>query len=242
MNIEELIRRAADKEGGTRTNGPDSAIVTLDGTPTAVTLTEDNIARVFAQRYAGRLLFDHTSGRWLQWDGARWKPEQTRLAYHYARELTRGLNADGKAKWAKDAAFAAVERIARTDRAFACTIDQFDADPWLLGTPAGIVDLKTGRLMPADPAAMMTRITSIAPEAGEPVRWLKFLDEATGGDADVIAFLKRLCGYALTGITTEHLLVFVYGPGGNGKGVFIKLGGRVLGDYAQSAQDNSCSR
>lgn len=213
----------------------DHAAVLVDGAPAALTLTEDNIARVFAQQQAGRLLFDHVAGRWLQWDGARWKPENTRLAYHYARELTRTLNKEGQAKWAKHAVFAAIETIARTDRAFATTLDQFDADPWKLGTSAGIVDLRNGARLPADPNAMITRSTGVAPQAGTPSRWLRFLDEATGHDDEVVDFLQRLCGYALTGVTTEHVLVFVHGPGGNGKGVFINVLSRLFGDYAQTA-------
>lgn len=201
----------------------------------AVSLTEDNIARVFAQRFREQLLFDHTSGRWLQWDGTRWKPEATRLAYHYTRELTRGLNAEGKAKWAKAAVYAAVETIARTDRAFACTLDQFDRDRWALGTPAGIVNLRTGQTRPPDPGALITRLAGAAPARGEPTRWLRFLDESTGGDAEAIKFLRLWAGYALTGVTTEQVLVFIYGPGLNGKGVFINVLSRVLGDYAQAA-------
>lgn len=216
-------------------NGYDETLVIMDGIPAVVTMTEDNIALVFARQFAGKLLFDHTSGRWLQWDGARWKPEPTRLAYHFARMLTRGLNTDGKARWAKAAVFGAVETIARSDRAFACTLDQFDADPWKLGTPAGIVDLKSGLMLPAGPAAMITRITGVAPAPGDPVRWIKFLQEATGNDAEVIDFLQRLCGYCLTGTTSSQVLTFIYGPGGNGKGVFINVVGRILGDYAQVA-------
>jgi putative DNA primase/helicase len=218
-----------------RAPGEDHAVATVDGATAAMTLTEDNIARVFASRYGGRLLFDHTSGRWLQWAGSHWQPETTRLAYHYARELTRDLNAEGRARWAKAAVFASVETIARTDRAFACTLDQFDRDPWKLGTPAGIVDLKTGSLLPPDPKAMISRITAVAPQPGAPERWLRFLDEATGADAEVIRFLQRLCGYCLTGSVAEHILAFVYGPGGNGKGVFLNVVSRVLKDYAQAA-------
>ena len=50
---------------------------------------------------------------------------------------------------------------------------------------------------------------------------MNFLDEATGGDKDLIRFLQQFSGYCLTGITREHKLVFVYGPGGNGKAVFL---------------------
>ena len=41
---------------------------------------------------------------------------------------------------------AAVERLAKADRRHAATVDQWDADPWLLNTPDGVVDLQTGKM------------------------------------------------------------------------------------------------
>ena len=47
------------------------------------------------------------------------------------------------------ATVAAVERLARADRRHAASADQWDADPWLLNTPGGTVDLRTGALRAA---------------------------------------------------------------------------------------------
>jgi putative DNA primase/helicase len=71
--------------------------------------------------------------------------------------------------------------------------------------------------------------------AAECPSWLNFLDQATSGDAELIKFLQLVCGYAMTGLTSEHLLVFIYGPGGNGKSVFLNTVGGVLGDYHTAA-------
>ncbi|WP_238180358.1 phage/plasmid primase, P4 family, partial [Methylobacterium haplocladii] len=62
-----------------------------------------------------------------------------------------------------------------------------------------------------------------------------FLDQATGSDAGLIRFLRQWCGYALTGLTREHALVFVYGPGGNGKSVFLNVLTAILSAYAKTA-------
>ena len=64
---------------------------------------------------------------------------------------------------------------------------------------------------------------------------LKFLHDATGGDLELIRFLQQFCGYCLTGVTREHALVFVYGPGGNGKSVFLNILARIFGDYVRTA-------
>src|SRR5690606_34342793 len=57
----------------------------------------------------------------------------------------------------------------------------------------------------------------------------------TGGDGSLEAYLQRLVGYCLTGSTREHVLAFLYGSGGNGKGVFLNTIVRALGSYATVA-------
>ena len=132
------------------------------------------------------------------------------------------------------AAFAAaVERFAAADPVFARHSGDFDRDPWLLATPGGTVDLRTGTLRPANPADMLTRCTSVAPaERADCPRWLRFLHDATRGDAELIVYLQRFAGYALTGVTVEHMLMFVYSTGKNGKTTFVNALHHALGDHA----------
>jgi P4 family phage/plasmid primase-like protien len=44
-----------------------------------------------------------------------------------------------------------------------------------------------------------------------------------------------MMGYCLTGSIDEHALFFLYGTGGNGKGVFLNTMTAILGDYAKVA-------
>ena len=64
---------------------------------------------------------------------------------------------------------------------------------------------------------------------------LQFIDEVTGGDQALQAYLQRMVGYALTGATQEHALFFLYGTGANGKSVFVNTLATILGDYATNA-------
>lgn len=134
----------------------------------------------------------------------------------------------------KAAAVAAVERLAASDRRHATLVADFDADPWLLNTPGGVVDLHTGALRPHDPGLLMTKITRGTPTGTCPL-WLAFLGRVTNGDDELAAFLQCMAGYALTGSIREHALFFLYGNGQNGKGVFINTLKWVLGDYATVA-------
>jgi P4 family phage/plasmid primase-like protien len=61
------------------------------------------------------------------------------------------------------------------------------------------------------------------------------LHEIFDGDADLVAFLQRAAGYALTGLTTEHKLLFLYGTGRNGKSVFLNTLTHLWADYARRA-------
>ena len=82
---------------------------------------------------------------------------------------------------------------------------------------------------------IVTRSTSVAPEAGTPTRWLKFLCEATGAADDFTGYLKRFAGYCLTGDTSEQILTFIYGEGGTGKSTLINTIQSLLGSYGTAA-------
>jgi putative DNA primase/helicase len=204
-------------------------------------LNEDSLARLFAEQHAGQLLFDHVTGSWFVWSGTHWRREEKKLAFHQARLLCRQHNRTHKPKIAAAATAGAVERYARADPAFAVTAERFDADPWLLGTPTGVVDLRTGEIRRASPDDYISKQTAVGlapPGAGTPL-WRRFISEACGNDAALVAYLQRVAGYSLTGDTREHALLFVYGPGGNGKSVFLNTIASVMGDYAQTAAMDS---
>ena len=127
-----------------------------------------------------------------------------------------------------------VERLARHDRRHAASVNQWDQDPWLINTPGGIVDLRTGKISAPSPDRYMTKITSVSPR-GECPTWISFLQEATGNDPELIEFLQRMAGYSLTGLTIEQKFFFFYGSGGNGKGTFLNTLTAIFNDYAKVA-------
>jgi putative DNA primase/helicase len=198
-------------------------------------LTEDAIAIIFAGKHRGELRFCHDTGGWFKWDGNIWRREITALAFDWCREACREARC-GRAAFGKASAASGVERFARADRAFAVTSERWDKDTFLLGTSGGTVELKTGRLRPARQQDYITKSTLVAPaEVAHCPIWLQFLSEATRGDAELIRFLQQWCGYSLTGDIREHALLFIFGPGGNGKGTFLSTVSRIFGDYATVA-------
>ncbi|WP_185982993.1 DNA primase family protein [Aureimonas mangrovi] len=51
-------------------------------------------------------------------------------------------------------------------------------------------------------------------------------------DIRMRAYLRRLAGYMLTGLTGEQIIAFFYGIGANGKSTFTDVLGKILSDYA----------
>jgi len=205
-------------------------------------LTEDGIALAFTAEHQDLLRFDHTRGAWFQWTGKAWRQDETKLAFSWSRRICRKLakqaGTEGKmlAIMAKAATAASVERFAQSDPALAVTSAIWDRDPFLLGTPGGTLDLRTGELREPASDDHITKLTAVAPALmPDCPMWLAFLEQATNGDNTLIRFLRQWCGYCLTGDTREHALLFGYGSGGNGKGVFLNTVSRIMGDYARNA-------
>ena len=200
--------------------------------------TEDGLALQFVDQHGRQLLYVERWNRWLRYEKGVWRPDDTLAVYDTVRRLCRGVadalkKKESAAELRRAKTVAAVERLARSDRRVAASVDQFDANPWVLNTPGGAVDLRTGLLRPHRRDDFSSKITAVTPaETATCPLWLAFLDRVMGGDEALIKFLQRTAGYALTGITTEQVLFFLYGLGANGKSVFVNTLLGILSDYS----------
>ena len=216
----------------------DRAAPTPDSPPP---FSDDYLALEFAAEHASDLQYVAKFDRWFHWTGTLWEKEKTYRAVDHARTLCRSLAADcdderRRSQIASAKTIAAVVTLARTDRRLAAVSEQWDTNPWLLNTPGGVVDLLTGTMRPHNATDYMTKITGVAPDAACPItKWLQFLERVMGGDAEMIAFLKRVAGYCLTGVTHEHAMFFLYGTGANGKSTFINTIARACNIYHRTA-------
>ncbi len=116
------------------------------------------------------------------------------------------------------------------------TLAQLDRDPLLLNLRNGTLDLRNAEIRPHDRDDLITQITDV--EWDDDARcptWDAFVSGAMGGKLELVMYLQRLIGYSLTGQTTEHILVFFFGGGQNGKSTFVQTIRAILGEYACAA-------
>lgn len=216
------------------------AIADVDDDATSSLGPEFSEARLsddFAIKHSGRLRFIAEHSRWLQWDGQKWCDDRILQIWNTIKmdvvEASALLEKPSDQRALCSAkVISAVERLARSAPPLPATVGQFDADSWILNTPGGIIDLRAGKLLSSDPSSYCSKITSVGAAKGDPEAWLAFIDQITLGDKDLAAYLQRVAGYCMTGDTREHALFFLYGTGGNGKGVFVRALFKILNDYA----------
>lgn len=193
-------------------------------------------------------------GRWLFWEGARWEPDDLlrhmTLTREWARNAARVLrqaadDADSKTAAAiyrkraltvgSASTISGIEKLARSHPGVALDPEDLDSHLDLIATPGGTVDLRTGEMRPSrreDLFTMLTRVTPAPPGTPAPM-WTAFLNRVQ--DPETIDLLQRWIGYGLTGLTTEHRVLFCWGAGRNGKGVVMNTTSALAGDYAKTA-------
>ena len=195
-------------------------------------VTQDNVALVFARLFRERLRYVPQMG-WRVWDGTRWAPDALGRAHHFAREVIRAANREGKASPASISFCEGVEKMARRDPALAVEASLFDRDNYLLNTPAGTFDLRTNVMRQHSPDDHLSKTTAVSPTEEGGGCFQKFLREVTGGDEELVRFLQVALGACLSGAIEAHWLLFWTGVGRNGKNTLGDLVMFILGEYAK---------
>lgn len=212
--------------------------------PETYSRTDDGNALRLVDRHADEIRYCPARG-WLTWDGHRWAWDERGLVAELARDIARSLpEGEGESRH-KDRSLSArglesMVKVARTDPRIVAPPAALDANPWQLNTPDGVVDLRTGQLSAPDPAALHTRSTTVAPDFERPAeRFLAFLADTFGSDAELTTYVQRLLGVSLIGAVLEQILPFAFGEGANGKSTLADVAMRLVGigdtGYALSA-------
>ncbi|MFE2353429.1 phage/plasmid primase, P4 family [Streptomyces parvulus] len=233
--------QAAPTDGTAALNVVPHPTAQQDDGPTTYSRTDDGNALRLVDTHEHEIRYVPQRGRWLRWNGHRWEWDEAGAVREMCRTIARDLpNGEGEAKHRarslSAAGIAAMVAMAQTDPRIVAPAAALDAHRMLLNTPAGAVNLTDGTLIPPDPAQMHTRSTSVAPDLEMTTpRWDRFLEQTFGGDEQLLHYVQRMAGYSASGSVKWHVLPFLHGPGGNGKGVFLNVLRNLLGDYAATA-------
>jgi putative DNA primase/helicase len=211
-------------------------------------LTDAGNAQAFALHHGADVRYCHSSERWLLWDGRRWCPDPTEKVVGLAKETLREilvaatritdfdarkrLTAHGL-KSEAEGRLRSMLSLARSEPGIGVTAQDLDHQPLLLNCLNGTVELKTGTLRAHRREDLLTKLAPVEynPTAKR-TEFTRFLNTVMAGNAELLGYLQRAIGYAITGSVKEDAIFFLFGSGANGKTTFLEAIRRVLGDYA----------
>jgi len=252
---EDLLALVEDTPAWTPTNSTARGEQkTWDVTSTASTsfhLTDSGNAQRLVALHGNDLRYCYGRGRWFAWDGKHWAVDESGAVIRKAKDTIRRLYADASkltdsaerkavAQWAvrseSDHLLRSMVSLAQSEPSIPIQLDEFNRDPWLLNVANGTVNLRTGACERHKRGDLINKIapTNYQVEAACPL-WDSFLNRILDSDRELIAFVQRAVGYALTGSVREQVFFLLYGTGANGKSTFLETLRALLGDYAQHA-------
>jgi len=136
--------------------------------------------------------------------------------------------------------------FAMSEHNIGITGEIWDTDPYLIGVSNGVINLRTGQLRDGYPIDYIRSVSSTEWKGlNEPCPIFErfqqeiFEDKPEDQRQELIGFLQRLFGYAITGLVTEHIFPLFYGEEGrNGKDTLFTLLKYVLGSAIANAISN----
>jgi len=223
-----------------------------DGTDSTRPLSELGNATRLMDAHGGNIHYVHDAKAWLHWVGGAW-------AWSLDGAMVRGLasllpaqiynegglhlaDAEHFAKWSRSSqkertVLATVSLLKDFDRV-RLSLSLVDADLFSVGIDNArqVLDLRTGKARAAQQTDLLTKSLSVSHlgESSKAVRWRAFLTQIFSDDTELIDWIKRWCGYMLTGATSEQIFIFCFGLGANGKSVLGDILRFILCDYARA--------
>ena len=215
--------------------------------------TDDGNADRFIHLYGDKISYCQDENLWYVYNGKFWEADiQKTNMMKLTKELANTMKTITKSYVSSDSNYGkqllqAVKRLGNIHTkqsmitASQCEVARMKKDyntrRDILIVKNGVVDLRTGELLDFSPDYYSTQAVvdiNYNPKAGEPTRFLQFLDEIFAGDKELVEYLLRFLGYCLTGEVKESKFLICYGSGANGKSVLFNLIRDVMGMYSDS--------
>ena len=113
---------------------------------------------------------------------------------------------------------------------------EFDTDPYLFNTAGNTINLrKNCDVCEPNRNDLCTKKSNFEyDKAADCPTWKHFLMQIMNQDTELIHYVQKAMGYALTGDVSEQCIFILWGSGANGKSTFLNTLQSLFGDYACS--------
>lgn len=192
--------------------------------------TEDAIAKVIERRYQSQWRYDHSTKKWMLWNGMHWDKDEIGQFLDLVRAVTAEI---GDKRTQRSSFIKGVATLCQNSNTFSVTAKDFDRNNYLLNCHSGTYDLENRKWLNHNQRNLITKLTRKAPKKLGGKRFLRFIDEICCGDKELALFLQVILGSILSGARENHFVYFFIGYGRNGKSVLADLILWLLGDYAK---------
>ena len=221
---------------------------------------------LYAHLNQNAFLFCQNFNHWIVWNGNHWEMDIMKRSHFavekvceaYLQEISREYDLAKKKNSDPDGALIknlyqrvkklrtkagrnnCMEFSTQCEFPLAIRGDELDTNPWLLACGNGVVDLETGVFRPGRQDDLLLKATPVLwKEIDEPCpEWEKAILEIFSGNKDLVEYFQRLFGYAITGLSVEHIFPVFHGQGRNGKTMITDTLCKVMGELAAPIQSD----
>jgi putative DNA primase/helicase len=206
-----------------------SAVADIEETAHAFAFSDSGNVDYFEREVDRRLAFDNTAKRFYLFGEHHWRVDTLQHVQEMALEAMRARQHEATHIVDKDARKAALAwslrsedrrriidllALAQSRPTIAVDGSEWDRAPMLWGVQNGVIDLERAALRPG---CTMDRITKVSPIVFVPdarcPRFERFLREIFRSAPEVVPWLQRVLGYAMTGLTSEQAFWIWWGSG-----------------------------
>lgn len=215
-------------------------------------LSDTGNAELLAALHEDNLRYCHAWGKWMVWTGTHWAIDRDNTPLRLTKEIIQTIlfeasRTDDDTERKKLTNHArkteaasrrlAMLTLAQSEEGIPIQPEQFDVNPWLLNCANCTLDLKSCLASGHDRNDFITRCLPVEYHRdGKCPTWISFLDRIFEGKKDLIRFVQKVFGYALTADISEQCFFILHGTGQNGKSTLLNVLLALLGDaYAMQA-------
>lgn len=256
MTIEKAISNCKDVYGTSYNNSQVYNPITGEiSNKKEYDLNDTGNAMRFVDKFGTNIRYNFDNKVWVVFDGKTWVEDTKQIVKKQADIMINEMKIEAIQEPDKDIRKEKLNNVKHLSSnsgkeamlkeamhigAIPSTNADYNTDNYLVNCFNGIVDLKTGKLIPHDKKYMISKNTHIECDLeNEPKRWKQFLLEIFDGKQEMVDFIQTALGYTLTGDTKEQCFFQCYGEGANGKSVFFDIVYTIFGDYGLNSQIES---